>query len=316
MNILVTGASGFIGSATIRFLKNQGMSVCPVFRSASAAQRASLDYGNAAIVSSLTTNSDWSVFLKGVQAVVHCAGIAHVPKEAVPDSMIEYKEVNVNGTVNLARQAASTGVRRFVFISSIGVNGSQTFGKPFTAGDTPNPQEAYSQSKWDAEQALQCVAVETGLELVIIRPPLVYGYGAPGSFGRLISAVKLGKWLPLGSVHNRRTFVAVDNLVSFISTCVEHPRAAGEVFLVGDAEDISTTELLRRIGIAMGTPVKLFPLPVSLMLAGAALFGKSGVVKKVCGDLQVDIAKNREVLGWHPPVSLDEGLRRAVRGDT
>lgn len=313
MKILLTGASGFVGGAVWRYLNSQGTFVRPVFRNADSARGASVTPEESAIVPTLAADTDWSAALQSVQVVVHCAARAHVMREMAADPLAVFRAVNVDGTLNLARQAAAAGVRRFVFISSIGVNGGQTFGKPFQPNDIPNPQEPYAQSKWEAEQALQLLAADTGVELTIIRPPLVYGAGAPGNFGKLLSAVQSKKWLPLGSVHNRRTLVALDNLVDLIAVCAVHPKAAGQVFLAGDAEDVSTTDLLRGLGAAMGKPAKLLPIPVGLMLAGAGLLGKAALVKKVCGDLQVDISKTRELLGWQPPINLDEGLRRAVQ---
>ncbi len=315
MKVLLTGASGFVGSAVLRHLQSQAIPVRPVFRNADSARLAGFAPEQAALVPTLAADTDWSAAgLQGVQVVVHCAARAHVMRETAVDPLLVFRAVNVQGTLNLARQAAMAGVQRFVFISSIGVNGDQTFGKPFSPNDVPNPQGPYAQSKLEAEQVLQRLSTEMGMELVIIRPPLVYGAEAPGSFGRLASAIRSGRWLPLGAVHNCRTLVALDNLVSLITTCIDHPRAAGQVFLAGDAEDISTTDLLRCLGVAMGKPAKLLPVPVKVLLVGARLLGKAALVHKVCGDLQVDIAKNRQLLGWQPPVSLDEGLRRAVQG--
>lgn len=313
MKILLTGASGFIGRAVWLYLISQGTSICPVFRNADSARCAGAAPEQSSIVPTLAADTDWSAALQGVQVVVHCAARAHVMRDTAVDPLAVFRAVNVDGTLNLACQAAAAGVRRFVFISSIGVNGGQTFGKPFQPNDIPSPQEPYAQSKWEAEQALQQLAADTGLELTIIRPPLVYGTGAPGNFRKLLSAVQSGKWLPLGRVYNRRTLVALDNLVDLIAVCAVHPKAAGQVFLAGDAEDVSTTDLLRGLGSAMGKPAKLLPISVGLMLAGAGLLGKAALVKKVCGDLQVDISKTRELLGWQPPINLDEGLRRAVQ---
>lgn len=313
MTMLITGASGFVGSAVFRYFQTQAIPVCPVFRNTDSARLTGVDLEQSAIIPTLAADTDWSAVLQGVQVVVHCAARAHVSCEAEIDPLAVFRAVNVDGTVNLARQAVAAGVRRFVFISSIGVNGGQTFVKPFTPNDIPKPQEPYAQSKWEAEQALMQLAKHTGLELTIIRPPLVYGAGAPGNFGKLLSAVKSEKWLPLGCVHNRRTLIALDNLVNLIAVCAVHPKAAGQVFLAGDAEDVSTTDLLRGLGSAMGKPAKLLPIPVGLMLTGAGLLGKAALVKKVCGDLQVDISKTRELLGWQPPINLDEGLRRAVQ---
>lgn len=316
-SILITGSSGFIGAAALRHLQAQGFDVCPVFRSPASAQAAGWDASKgAAIVPELSAQSDWAAVLAGVEVVLHCAARAHIMRDEALDPLAEYRRVNVQGTLRLAEQAAAAGVRRFVFLSSIGVNGTETVGTPFDPDDTPNPQDSYAQSKWEAEQELQKLASQSGMELVIIRPPLVYGANAPGNFGRLLEAVRRGKHLPLGAIHNRRTLVGLDNLTDFIRVCLIHPRAAGQVFLVSDAEDISTSALLRQLGLALGRPARLLPIPLSWMLVAASVLGKRALVRKVCGDLQVNISKNHIVLGWSPPVSVEEGLRRAVQKET
>jgi nucleoside-diphosphate-sugar epimerase len=207
-------------------------------------------------------------------------------------------------------------VNRFVFISSIGVNGSQTtIDKLFSESDQAKPHNAYALSKWEAEQGLMQIAAETGLEVVIIRPPLVYGCNAPGNFGSLMRAVQHGWPLPLGAVHNQRSMVALDNLVDFIVTCITHPQAANQTFLVSDGQDLSTTELIRGMAKAAGVSPRLLPVPVWALQAGATLLGKGGVVQRLCGNLQVDISKARSFLGWLPPLSVSEGLRRAMATD-
>jgi nucleoside-diphosphate-sugar epimerase len=251
--------------------------------------------------------------LAGVAVVVHAAARAHVMDETAVDSLAEFRRVNVAGTLRLAEQAAAMGVRRYVFVSSIGVNGVQSApGKAFSEADQPNPHNAYALSKWEAEQGLIQIAVETGLEVVIIRPPLVYGPGAPGNFGSLMRAVRRGWPLPLGAIHNQRSLVALDNLVDFIVTCITHPQAANQTFLVSDGQDLSTTELVRGMVQAAGVPSRLLPVPVWALQAGASLLGKGDVVQRLCGNLQVDISKARSLLGWAPPVSVQEGLRRAM----
>ncbi len=205
------------------------------------------------------------------------------------------------------------GVRRFVFVSSIGVNGLETgHGQGFFEADKPNPHNAYALSKWEAEQGLMQIATATGLEVVIIRPPLVYGPDAPGNFGSLMRAVQRGWPLPLGAVHNQRSLVALDNLVDFIITCITHPQAANQTFLVSDGQDLSTTELVRGMSQAAGVPSRLLPVPVWALRAGALLLGKGDAVQRLCGNLQMDISKARSLLGWVPPVSVQEGLRRAM----
>jgi len=229
------------------------------------------------------------------------------------DPLTAFRTVNAAGTLNLARQAAEAGVTRFVFVSSVGVNGSHTaLDKPFSEVDKPNPHNAYALSKWEAEQGLLRIADETGLEVVIIRPPLVYGCNAPGNFGSLMRPVQRGWPLPLGAVHNQRSLVALDNLVDFIITCISHPQAAKQTFLVSDGQDLSTTELVRGMAQAAGVLARLLPVPVWALQAGATLLGKGDVVQRLCGNLQVDISKARNLLGWVPPISVDEGLRRAL----
>jgi nucleoside-diphosphate-sugar epimerase len=242
------------------------------------------------------------------------AGRAHVLNDLSADPLAEFRLVNVNATLNLVVQAVKSGVKRVVFISSVGVNGFHSAtGMPFSEEDRPNPHNAYALSKWEAEQGLLRIANETRLEVVIIRPPLVYGCNAPGNFGSLIRAVQRGWPLPLGAVHNQRSLVALDNLVDFIVTCITHPKAANQTFLVSDGHDISTTELVRGMAQAAGVSARLLPVPVGALQAAARLLGKGDAMQRLCGNLQVDISKARALLGWMPPVSVDEGLRRAMR---
>jgi nucleoside-diphosphate-sugar epimerase len=232
------------------------------------------------------------------------------------DPLTEFRSVNVAGTLNFARQAARAGVQRFLFISSIKVNGEQTpLGGCFTADDAPAPEDSYGISKWEAEQGLQQGARETGMEVVIIRPPLVYGAGVKGNFASMIKLVAKGLPLPLGAIHNRRSLVALDNLVDLIVTCIDHPAATNQVFLAGDGEDLSTSELLRRVGATMGRPARLLPVPAGLLQLGAKVLGKQAMAQRLLGSLRVDIAKTREILGWEPPLSVDEGLRRCFKHD-
>jgi len=235
-------------------------------------------------------------------------------QESAPDPLEEFRRVNVLGTLNLARQAASAGVRRFVFVSSIGVNGAETFQQPYTALDSASPHSPYAVSKYEAELGLQALAAETGMEVVIIRPPLVYGPNAPGNFGSLMRWLQRRVPLPLGAIHNQRSLVALDNLVDLIVVCLTHPAAANQIFLVSDGEDVSTTELLRRMGQALGRPARLVPLPASILKLAAAMVGKPDVAQRLCGSLQVDIEKTRRLLSWTPPLSLAEGLKKAAEG--
>lgn len=261
--------------------------------------------------------TNWTGALEDVDVVVHLAARVHVMHERVENPLEEFRKVNVAGTEHLARAAAASGAKRFVYLSSIGVNGTQTvLGKPFTETDKPYPHNAYALSKLEAEQGLFHIADQTGLEVVIIRPPLVYGFNAPGNFGSLMRVVQRGWPLPLGAVHNQRSMVALDNLVDFIVTCITHPQAANQTFLVSDGQDLSTTELVHGMAQAAGVPARLLPVPVWALQAGARLLGKGDALQRLCSNLQVDISKARALLGWLPPVTVAEGLRRAMRTDS
>jgi len=307
---VVTGANGFVGSDLIRHLFLMGFEV-------RACARKKIYFADYSIqqfhFNEIDGSTHWKPVLQGAQAVVHVAARVHVLKEAALDSLAEFRKVNVEGTLRLDRDAAEAGVKRFIFLSSIGVNGVKTVvDEPFTEMHQPSPHNAYALSKLEAEQGLLKIAAETGLEVVIIRPPLVYGFNAPGNFGSLMRAVQRGWPLPLGSVPNQRSLVALDNLVDFIVTCITHPQAANQTFLVSDGQDLSTTELVRGMAQAAGVPARLLPVPVWALQAGASLLGKGDAVQRLCGNLQVDISKARRLLGWVPPVSVEEGLRRAM----
>lgn len=307
MKVLLTGATGFVGRRLVESLEGGADRelTCAVRRPGA------VNCSCEALVNGLDAETDWSRALAGQQVVIHTAARAHVMKDESPDPLAEYRKVNVSGTLNFARQAAESGVKRFIFISSIGVNGNVNT-RPFTEDDAPNPADLYAKSKWEAEQGLREIQRETGMELVIIRPPLVYGPEAPGNFGSLVNWVEKGVPLPLGAIQNRRSLVALDNLVDLIVTCIDHPAAAGQVFLAGDGEDLSTTELIQGVAHAMGRPPRLIPVPSGLLMFGATLFGKKAVAQRLLGSLQVDISKARNVLGWRPPVTVEEGLARAV----
>jgi nucleoside-diphosphate-sugar epimerase len=308
--VLVTGASGFIGRAlTTRLLGSGRFAVKASVRHPSSLLSDGIEQ---VVTGDLGPDTNWQAALSGADIVVHLAARAHVLSESTVDPLAEFRRVNVDATMNLARQACAAAVRRFVFVSSIGVNGNSTTGAPFSERDAPRPQEAYAVSKHEAEQALRALPVECGLETVVIRPPLVYGPGAPGNFGRLCRLVQRAPLLPFGAVHNRRSLVALDNLVDFIVTCMEHPSGARETFLVSDGEDLSTADLIRRLARAMGRPPRLLPIPPSVLMAGATIVGRREMAQRLIGSLQVDISKARRILGWVPPVSVDEGLRRAA----
>ena len=312
--VLVTGATGFVGRALVKRFAGE----CPAGGVLAGVRRlgVALPEGVRPVqMGDLLPSTDWSTALQDVEGVVHCAARVHVMDDEVDNPLEVYRQVNVQGTLNLARQAAQAGVRRFVFISSIKVNGEASLlGCPFKADDAPAPEDAYGISKAEAELGLPQLAQETGMEVVIIRPPLVYGPGAKGNFSSLLRWVARGFPLPLGAVTaNRRSLVGLDNLVDLILTCVKHPKAANHTFLVSDGEDLSTTELLQRMGKAMNRPARLLPVPVSLLFFSARLLGKAAVAQRLLGSLQVDISKTCELLDWKPPVSVDEGLRRAAQ---
>lgn len=310
MTVLLTGASGFVGKAVLKTAQQRGLNIRPVFRSLDSAK----GHPEAVLVSGLEYAADLSQAVKGVDVVIHAAARAHIMREEALDPLAEYRRVNVEGTLNLARQAAAAGVRRFVFISSLKVNGEATaLGSPFTAADALAPMDAYGVSKAEAESQLRQVAKETGMELTIIRPPLIYGPGVKGNFASLISWVRRGLPLPLGGVsHNRRSLVGLDNLVDLILTCAKHPKAANQVFLVSDGEDLSTTELVRRIGSALSQQVRLLWVPAGVLSFIARMLGRKMIAQRLLGSMQVDISKTSELLDWKPSVGVDEGLRRAV----
>jgi UDP-glucose 4-epimerase len=262
----------------------------------------------------LSQGFDWAEIISGVSAVIHCAARVHVMNEDAGDPLAEFRRVNVDGTLRLARQAAEAGVRRFVFVSSIKVNGEHSQpGDSFTADEIPAPGDPYGVSKWEAEAGLRALSQETGMEVVIIRPPLVYGPGVKANFLAMMRWLQRGVPLPLGGVtENRRSLVFLGNLIDLIVTCIDHPAAANQTFLVSDDEDLSTAALLRRMAAALGRPARLIPVPVGLIAFGAKLIGRPGIVQRLCGSLQVDIGKTKALLGWSPPISVEEGLRRTA----
>jgi len=306
---IVTGASGFVGSRLVQRLQELSCDVVSCVRTQGRVQ-------SGRVVGDIHGSTDWSTFLKGASAVIHTAARVHVMDDKSVDPLLEFRRVNVDGTANLALQASAAGVRRFIFVSSIKVNGEATQeGHPFCADDLPAPEDPYGISKHEAELALREIAGRTGMEVVIVRPPLIYGPGVKGNYAAMMRWLAKGLPLPLGSVvQNRRSMVALDNMVDLLLTCTYHPAAADQTFMVSDGEDLSTADFLRRLGQAMGKPARLLPVPVYLLRFGAGLIGKGNEAQRLLGSLQVDISKTRELLDWTPPISVDEGLRRAANG--
>ena len=304
MNILVTGGAGFVGAALITSILDAG-SVCN-YNIRSLDQKSRHVGSVEAFVGTIDSHSQYHDALHSVDVVIHIAAIAH----AKSGNFDLYKETNVLGTINLARQAAAAGVKRFIFISSVGVNGGFSLTLPFRYDDMPSPWDDYSQSKYEAEQGLWALQAETGLEIVIIRPPLVYGLGAPGNFGKLISAVNGERWLPLGAINNQRSFVALDNLVDLIITCIDHPKAVNQTFLVSDDQDVSTSELLKMMASAFGKKSRLIPVPMGLIQFVANLLGKRAMAQRLCSSLVVDISHTKETLSWKPPVTIEQQLAK------
>ncbi|MBD7978568.1 UDP-glucose 4-epimerase family protein [Serpens gallinarum] len=307
MKVFLTGATGFVGQELAKKVIAAGHVLFAAIRQANV----SLHEDIKTFVVDDIVSQCWGEALAGKEVVIHCAARAHVMNDESTDPLAVFRKVNVDGTLNLARQAAEAGVKRFIFISSIKVNGEETeCGKPYAADDTPAPIDPYGISKLEAEQGLLALAAETGMEVTIIRPVLVYGPGVKGNFASMINLVEKGIPLPLGSIHNKRSLVGIDNLVDLIIRCIDHPAAANQVFLAGDGEDLSTTQLLRSVAKAMGRPARLIPVSTGLLQFGATLLGKKAMAQRLLGSLQVDISKTRELLGWTPPVSVEEGLKR------
>lgn len=307
MKIFLTGATGFLGSQLAHRLERQSdMSICYMIRNNLLGFSA-----ESIMLGVIDANTQYSFALNQVDVVIHCAALAHVNKTERVTALSEYRIVNVEGTENLARQAAVAGVKRFIFISSIGVSGINSL-FPFTEKDAPSPHDSYSKSKFEAEVVLKKISLETGMEVVIIRPPLVYGGNAPGNFGSLIKLLAKPIPLPFGAVENKRSMVYVGNLVDFIILCIDHPNAANETFLISDGEDLSLKSLITYIRKAMGKSAWLIPVPTSLFKLVGTLTGKSGVVNRLVGDLQVDSSKACELLEWKPPYSIEKGISETI----
>ena len=305
--VFVTGASGFIGKSLCNALAEQGYSVRKAIRGSNRDNQPHIY-----TIGNIGPDTEWSSALKGIDIVIHLAAHVHIVKKNKPDLSEVYRYVNVEGTERLAQKAALCGVKRFIYLSSIKVNGESTSSTPFTENDSPNPQDAYAVSKWEAEQILWRIGSGTGMEIIIIRPTLVYGSGVKANLLNLMKVVDRGIALPLTLVSNRRSMIALDNLVDFILHCAKNREVSNDIFLVSDGEDLSTPGLIRRLAACMGRPARLIPCPLPLMRLGGRLFGRQTLVDRLCDSLQVDISKAKTLLGWAPPISVDEGLRKTV----
>lgn len=326
MRVLVTGASGFIGQALCQALSRSGHTVRRVIRARATNDRApDSRFANPSVdgmaaetmetvgIDVIGPETNWSQALAGIESIVHLAARVHVLKETAADPLTEFRQVNVAGSERLARMAVAAGVRRLVYVSSVKVNGESTSsGRAFSEEDAPSPQDAYGLSKWEAEQALLEVARETGLEVVIVRPPLVYGPGVGGNFLRLMNWIDRGWPLPLGSVSNARSLIYLGNLVDVLTICVESPRAAGKIFLASDGEDVSTPELIRRLARVMGRQPRLISIPPAILRIAGLLTGKSAETERLLGSLCVDSSRIRRELQWTPPFPLEQGLRETA----
>jgi nucleoside-diphosphate-sugar epimerase len=314
--VLVTGADGFVGRYLCRKLIESGFSLRAGVRNVESIpdlQRTVPGLSDSSLLGDLGANPELRGPLDGVSAVVHLAARVHVTKESSGDPLREFRRVNVAGTKLLACAAAEAGVRRFIFVSTIKVNGNSTSGEPFHVDMSPDPQDAYAISKWEAEEALRSVAAERGLEVVIVRPPLVYGPGVRGNFLRLMSLVDRALPLPWPKGENRRSMIGAENLADFLVRCVDHPKAAGHSFLVKDSEDVSTRELITRLARLLGRPVRLVPVPESLIRLASRLTMKKEAAGRVLDSLVIDSDRAQQLLKWVPPVTLDEGLAATVR---
>ena len=304
MNLLITGATGFVGRILCETLDRAGHDVV-------AAVRAARGLPGERAVGDIGPDTDWRGALSGVQAIVHLAARVHVMQDNAADPLAQYRATNTEGALNLARQAARAGVKRFVFISSIKVNGEGR-DAPYRETDAAAPEDAYAISKWEAEQGLRRIAAETGLEVVILRPPLVYGPEVKANFLRLIRTVERGWPLPLGAIRNQRSLLYLRNFVDAIRLCVEHPAAAGQIFLLDDGEPVSTPELIRALARAMGRPARLPAVPVGVLELAGALLGKRAAMARLTGSLFVDASAIRLRLGWTPPYTMQQGLAATV----
>ncbi len=316
MRVLVTGISGFVGLHLAQRLVSDGYDVTGVVRRHS--QLSSLGFANVSCfsINDIATERDWSILLDSIDMVVHLAARVHVMRDRAVDPLQAFRRVNVLATKRLANAAVTAGVVRFVYVSSIKVNGERTSGRPFVADDVPAPEDPYAMSKLEAEELLSELGEQSETDFVTIRPPLVYGPRVRGNFERLINLVRTGLPLPLAAIKNRRSMVSVTNLVDFIVTCLQHPRAAGHTFLVSDGCDWSTPELVSEIALMMGKRPRLIPVPVSILRMMGSTLGIRAAVDRLCDSLQIDIEKNRDLLQWVPVQSKKSALRMTIEENT
>ena len=313
LRVLITGASGFVGSPLVNYLASLGHELVALTRSTSSVKPHESELVKLSAIGDIDGSTNWSPYLVGVESIVHLANRAHVMNEQVSDPLSLYRAINTDGTLHLARQAVAAGVKRFIFISSIKVNGELTKpGQPFTADDVSVPLDPYGLSKYEAELGLRQIAQETGLEVVVIRPPLIYGPGVKANFLKMMRWVERGIPLPLGSIHNQRSLVGIDNFLNFISLCLTHPKAAGKTFLVSDDHDLSTTELLKGIARSMGQSSKLLAIPQGILEGVLGILGQRRIAERLCGSLQLDIQPTKDQLGWRPPYSFEDQMRKTI----
>ena len=308
--ILITGGNGFVGKAICEKLKTHNYILNITSRNNLSQQASGLNVYN---VGEIDQKNNWLDALDGVNCVIHCAGKTHVINGSIDNSLFSFRKVNVDGTINLARQAVSCGVKRFIFLSSIKVNGESTeISSMFNYDDIPKPEDSYGISKWEAEKELWKISKQTGLEVIVIRAPLVYGPKVKGNLKRLINLIHLGAPLPFSLIKNKRSMIGIDNLVDVIIRCIFHPTAAKKTFLVSDEEDLSTPDLIKHIAFSMKRSAILFPLPISLLKFFGFILGKKNEINKLIGSLKVDISYTKEILNWEPSLCVKDGIKKMI----
>ncbi|WP_351000793.1 SDR family oxidoreductase [Shewanella sp. TB7-MNA-CIBAN-0143] len=311
MEIVLTGISGFVGQALLPRLLNKENNIRAAVRNPNKTRGGQVSLFP---IDNICKNQNWEIIVTGADIVIHCAARVHIMHDSSSSPLDEFREVNTYGTLNLAQQAADAGVKRFIFISSIKVNGESTeHSFPFKPDDAFIPTDPYGLSKYEAEIGLRRIAKETGMEIVIIRPPLVYGPNVKANFSSMMKWVYKGVPLPLGGLkHNKRSFVSVDNLVDLIITCIDHPKAANQTLLVSDNDDVSTTGLLQNMATALSVPNRLIPVPASWFNVASRIIGKPAIAQRLCGSLQVDISQTKDILGWAPPQTMAQGFKKTA----